>query len=86
MQWLEGSCFAGVRACLVELQLCQTSSGAAALPQSSSSVELHSQFGAEEMCLANITASAPQTANLVGFSSFALGFFSFWIFFVVTCC
>jgi hypothetical protein len=49
-------------------------------------VELHSQFGAEEMCLANITASAPQTANLVGFSSFALGFFSFWIFFVVTCC
>ena len=38
-------------------------------------MELCSQFGAEEMCLAKITALGPQTANLVGFPSFALGFF-----------
>jgi hypothetical protein len=50
-----------LRACLAGLRLCQTNSGVAAPPICSSIVELDSQFGAKEMCLAEITAPAPET-------------------------
>jgi hypothetical protein len=53
--------FGGVRACLAGLRLHQTDSGAAAPPICSSIVELDSQFEVEEMCLAEITAPAPET-------------------------
>jgi hypothetical protein len=47
-------------ACLAGLRLRQTNSGAAAPPICSSIVELNSQFGVEEMRLAEITAPAPE--------------------------
>jgi hypothetical protein len=43
------------RACLGGLRLHQTKSGAATPPICSSTVELDSSFGAEEMCLAETT-------------------------------
>jgi len=70
----------GLRACLAELQLCQTSSGAAAPPQSSSTAELGSYSGAAEMCLAKVTTPAPETEVLIGFPFFALVFFVFVLF------
>jgi len=60
---------------LAELQLCQTSSGAAAPPQSSSTAELGSYSGAAEMCLAKVTTPAPETEVLIGFPFFDLVFF-----------
>jgi len=59
---------------LAELQLCQTSSGVAAPPQSSSTAELGSYSGAAEMCLAKVTTPAPETEVLIGFPFFALVF------------
>jgi hypothetical protein len=50
-----------LRACLAGLRLHHTHFGAAAPPICSSTVELDSQFGAEEMCLAEITAPTPET-------------------------
>jgi len=66
---------------LAELQLCQTSSGAAAPPQSSSTAELGSYSGAVEMCLAKVTTPAPETEVLIGFPFFALVFFLFAVLF-----
>ena len=60
----------GLRACLAELQLCQTSSGAAAPPKSSFTAELGSYFGAAEMCLTKVTTPAPETEVLIGFPFF----------------
>jgi hypothetical protein len=48
------------RACLGGLRLHQTNSGAATPPICSSTVELDSPFGAEEMCLAETTITAPK--------------------------
>jgi hypothetical protein len=50
-----------LRACLGGLRLHQTNSGAAAPPICSSTVELDSPFGAEEMCLVEIATPAPET-------------------------
>ena len=56
-------------------ELCQTSSGAAAPPQSSSTAELGSYSGAAEMCLTKVTTPAPETDVLIVFPFFALVFF-----------
>jgi hypothetical protein len=63
------------RACLGGLRLHQTNSGAATPPICSSTVELNSPFGAEEMCLAETTTAAPKNDSLNGWPSFALAFF-----------
>ena len=59
---------------MAELQLCQTSSGAAAPPQSSSTAELDFYSGTAEMCLAKVTTTASETEVLIGFPFFALVF------------
>jgi hypothetical protein len=53
-----------LRACLGGLRLHQTSSGAATPPICSSTVELDSPFGVEEMCLAETTTPAPKNEDL----------------------
>jgi hypothetical protein len=65
-----------LRACLGGLRLHQTNSGAATPPICSSTVELDSPFGAEEMCLAETTTPAPKNEDLNRLPSFALFFFS----------
>jgi hypothetical protein len=52
------------RACLGGLRLHQTNSGAATPPICSSTVELDSPFGVEEMCLAKTTTPAPKNEDL----------------------
>jgi hypothetical protein len=64
-----------LRACLAELRLHQTHSEAAAPPICSSTVELSSPFGAEEICLAEITTPAPRNKSLNRLPSFYPQFF-----------
>jgi hypothetical protein len=52
------------RACLGGLRLHQTNSVAATPPICSSTVELDSPFGVEEMCLAETTTPAPKNEDL----------------------
>jgi hypothetical protein len=68
----------GFRACLAGLRLCQTHSGAAAPPICGSIVELDSHFGAEEMCLAEITTPASKSESLNRLPSFALNVLAFF--------
>jgi hypothetical protein len=66
-----------LRACLGGLQLHQTNSGVATPPICSSTVELDSPIGAEEMCLAETTTPAPKNEDLNRLPSYALNFFCF---------
>jgi hypothetical protein len=59
---------------LAGLRLRQTHSRVAAPPICSSTVELDSPFGAEDMCLVEITIAAPKNKNRNRLPSFALSF------------
>jgi hypothetical protein len=68
------------RACLAGLQLRQTHSGAGAPPICSSTVELDYHFGAEEMCLAEITTSALKNESLNRLPFFVLDVLAFFLY------
>jgi hypothetical protein len=73
--WWSGSRqMASLRVCLAGLRLHQTHSGAAAPPICSSTVELNSPFGAEEICLAAITTPTSRNKSLNRLPSFYLIF------------
>jgi hypothetical protein len=64
-----------LRACLAGLRLHQTHSGAAGLPICSYTVELNSPFGAEEICLSEITTPTSRNKSLDRLPSFGPIFF-----------
>jgi hypothetical protein len=75
---------AALRACLGGLRLHQTNSGAATPPICSSTVELDSPIGAEEMCLAETTTPTLKNEDLNRLPSFAL-IFCFACMYVMCC-
>jgi hypothetical protein len=67
-----------IRACLAGLRLHQTHSGVAAPPICSSTVELDSPVGAEDMCLAEITTSTLKIEDLNELPSFVIKSLAFF--------